>query len=1086
MGYTYGYRDNVIIPDKYNTGCRGELTSMADFFGSYYKEGSTMYITSSLQNALGTVYENIDFTSVVNLNKTNLRPMTFRNCRFNITATYAVNTGSNFLTNDIEVVFENCEFSGQTSACVQPTAKFKMINCKIHDMGSDGGKVFDNGLYENCYFYNIGMTDGAHADGIQITGTNNNFSIINCRFDVPSYTGYSSNSGIFFVLEGDSYNSVIKDCVMTGGNYTFYYGRKDIESSVAIEGNVVNNIIIGCSYRYGILNDNSNSFDHNEVKAADKLFVSSVYKENGKIKLLVTNYTNTEKVLKLVTDSGITSVTIPACPLCNDGLAYTTLSDFPFDIEIEVDGNYVVCYDTEISEENQIRYVTFVEDNSITVPKLFKQICDAIREKNGKSGLIKHTDIPQEINSIKIEGIVPEGNINITENGEFDVTTYAKATVNIDTLSDANEDIINAMGFNNNFPDKYNCGCKIPDEEMLVLDATNTNCLDVFKERYPELSSIFEYRSSTNTPYWLQLEFKDYTCNFQGEEYIIEGVDFTSFPKIAIGHRENTVSPVTIIFRNCKLPYFYSGYPVDKCTVSIKFEHCDLEHLAGGDYDFEWCFIENKNGDGVNPGSFVHGKNFYIYNYISQGSKDIHVDGIQLYGDQNNAENTIHDVSFENYRCELIPLKWSDATSAVNDPIMVQVEFSGCDDITFKHCYINGGASSVDINNGKNTDLKINDVKVNDVHVGTLRIYTVIKENYDYLFNEFSNITNLKLNNIIETGQAYCGSVWKEDGNNKDIHLSLTNHTNQDRKLIAVTEDGITELSINKCMNYSDIVEDVTTLDEFPFDVEYIVSTNGTSFIDVYDAGCNDIQTGRNLIPLKKYKFDDMVKTQNIEYPFETYTDGSVIYYDLLENQVLTPANANYKLKYLSSNVDVANVVNDYLVIKGTGDCIITVTSGNHYKKEFSVSIAEITYDVPATMFYGSDFGTCDFELSKELPYFFTAIGTTKDIAGRLLLINSPEPLTCSSSTLDRLVCVAGTKVYIYNEETKTWDLYNEYTEITTIYSLKKFTESEFMYSNYDLKNGYNTIFFKANYNYLEYKAKLMRDTIKEPSPVVP
>ena len=101
-------------------------------------------------------------------------------------------------------------------------------------------------------------------------------------------------------------------------------------------------------------------------------------------------------------------------------------------------------------------------------------------------------------------------------------------------------------------------------------------------------------------------------------------------------------------------------------------------------------------------------------------------------------------------------------------------------------------------------------------------------------------------------------------------------------------------------------------------------------------------------------------------------------------------------------------------------------------------------------------------------------------------MINSPEPLICSSSTLDRLVCVAGTKVYIYNEETKTWDLYNEYTEITTIYSLKKFTESEFLYSNYDLKNGYNTTYFKANYNYLEYKAKLMRDTIKEPSPVVP
>ena len=90
MEYMYGYRDNIIIPDKHNTGCSGELTSMADFFGSYYTEGSTMYITASLQNALGTVYENIDFTDVISLNKANLKAMTFRNCRFNNTAVYFI------------------------------------------------------------------------------------------------------------------------------------------------------------------------------------------------------------------------------------------------------------------------------------------------------------------------------------------------------------------------------------------------------------------------------------------------------------------------------------------------------------------------------------------------------------------------------------------------------------------------------------------------------------------------------------------------------------------------------------------------------------------------------------------------------------------------------------------------------------------------------------------------------------------------------------------------------------------------------------------------------------------------------------
>ena len=519
MEYTYGYRDNIIIPDKHNTGYSGELTSMADFFGSYYKEGSTMYITASLQNALGTVYENIDFTNVVNLNKTNLKPMTFRNCRFNNTAPYAVNTGSNFLTNDIEVVFENCEFSGQTSACVQPTAKFKMINCKIHDMGSDGGKVFDNGLYENCYFYNIGMTDGAHADGIQITGTNNNFSIINCRFDVPSYTGYSSNSGIFFVLEGDSYNSVIKDCVMTGGNYTFYYGRKDVESGVAIEGNVVNNIIIGCSYRYGILNDNSNSFNHNEVKAADKLFVSSVYKENGKIKLLVTNYTNTERVLKLVTDSGITSVTIPACPLCTDGLAYTTLSDFPFDIEIEVNGNYIVCYDTEISEEHQIRYVTFVEDNSITVSELFKQICDAIREKTGTTNLIKHTDIPSMIRSIIINCNEHLSSITATKTKtEYTVND----TLNIDDItvtanySDGSSSVVSGWTSNVSDIDMASEGTKTLTISYTENEITKTTSVDITVSAVtpePEPSPIVP-----QTGTW---QLKETT----GKKYIILGTD---------------------------------------------------------------------------------------------------------------------------------------------------------------------------------------------------------------------------------------------------------------------------------------------------------------------------------------------------------------------------------------------------------------------------------------------------------------------------------------------------------------------------------------------------------------------------------
>ncbi len=401
MGYTKGYRDTVIIPDKYNTGCKGELVSMSEFFGDLYTEGEALYITSSVQSKVGTLFENIDFTNAINISKANLSSMIFRNCRFSTSATYAVTTGggANF-SDGMEVVFENCEFLNQTSACIQPAPNIKLYHCKIHDMGGDGGKVFSAGTYSDCYFYNIGFNEGAHADGIQVTGANTDFSIINCRFDMPKYANFIPNAAIFFVLEGDSYNPIVKDCVMTGGNYTFYFGRKypDAETPVVIENAIVENITIGCTYHFGGLNNPENLVDENEIKAADKLFISSVYQKNGKIKLLVTNYTSQDKVLVVVTDKGEISIDIPACPLYDDGIANNLLTDFPFDIEVEVEGSYVVCYDTSVLEENQIRYVWFGESSEITtVKELLVKTCDAIRAVDGTTEVINHIDIPQRI-----------------------------------------------------------------------------------------------------------------------------------------------------------------------------------------------------------------------------------------------------------------------------------------------------------------------------------------------------------------------------------------------------------------------------------------------------------------------------------------------------------------------------------------------------------------------------------------------------------------------------------------------------------------------------------------------------------------
>ena len=359
---TETYRDTLVIPDKHNTGCSGELVPATEYFGASYPEEGALYITTSIQNTFGTVYENIHFDRTVSLNKQGLQSMVFRNCKFSTNGAYAINTGNNFDSENVTVTFENCEFMNQSSACVQPTENFKFVNCKIHDMGSDGGKGFDNGGYENCYFYNIGSTDGAHADGMQVTSSatgNENFYITNCRFDAPSYNEYITNAAIFFVLEGDCYNSVVRDCMLYGGNYSLYYGRKTPEDNVVIENNVVENIIIGAGYQFGKFTDNSGTVDVSEIKDADKLFVSSVVKEDDTIRLLVSNYTNEEKTLKVVTNTGTKSVTIPAAPTHAEGKTYTTFSQFPFDVEVETTGDYVVCYDTAETAENQIRFVNY-------------------------------------------------------------------------------------------------------------------------------------------------------------------------------------------------------------------------------------------------------------------------------------------------------------------------------------------------------------------------------------------------------------------------------------------------------------------------------------------------------------------------------------------------------------------------------------------------------------------------------------------------------------------------------------------------------------------------------------------------------
>lgn len=66
-----------------------------------------------------------------------------------------------------------------------------------------------------------------------------------------------------------------------------------------------------------------------------------------------------------------------------------------------------------------------------TLTELFTAIANSLRGKTGGTGKIVADDFPSVIDGLSTGGITPTGTKTITTNGEHDVTSYAKAKVNV-------------------------------------------------------------------------------------------------------------------------------------------------------------------------------------------------------------------------------------------------------------------------------------------------------------------------------------------------------------------------------------------------------------------------------------------------------------------------------------------------------------------------------------------------------------------------------------------------------------------------------------------------------------------------------
>ena len=98
------------------------------------------------------------------------------------------------------------------------------------------------------------------------------------------------------------------------------------------------------------------------TQGTDFLYISSVYKENGKTYFTVTNDTARERKLKIITSSGSYDFTVSACP---EGRKYEggftcSLADFPIDLSYDIPEEcaYAVCLD--VTDERNVKQIRFV------------------------------------------------------------------------------------------------------------------------------------------------------------------------------------------------------------------------------------------------------------------------------------------------------------------------------------------------------------------------------------------------------------------------------------------------------------------------------------------------------------------------------------------------------------------------------------------------------------------------------------------------------------------------------------------------------------------------------------------------------
>lgn len=323
---------------------------------------------------------------------------------------------------------------------------------------------------------------------------------------------------------------------------------------------------------------------------------------------------------------------------------------------------------------------------------------------------------------------------------------------------------------------------------------------------------------------------------------VIENYDFTNYV-FRIYNSSTRTEKVTIIFKNCKFSSIKVVAELND-NINLKFENSEMDHFDGSNATFNNCKFSIATSDGLNPYKNVTVTNSYFANdKPSYLDGIVHLDGVQIFGKANLPATNIHLINsrFElPYIRETINGALSGAT--VNAPLMLQLEYSNGDNISFKNLHINGGGYSI-YTHGVN-GFTYNNVILDNISVGMGKLYRI---QYPDITLEGYTSTNVR-----DTNMLYIGSVWKDDNG---IHISVTNDTLEKRKITIETNKGNFSFEIDAHPKLTKETAVNYSFSQMPYDIEKIINDKTISWIKCYDTTTNNNLETSNLI--KTYNFSN-------------------------------------------------------------------------------------------------------------------------------------------------------------------------------------------------------------------------------------